>query len=312
MKNFVQRLFFFILPIIVLGAGAEYVSRKIPNDYSYKNGYLYNNSQSIEVLVLGSSHSFYGVNPVYFSRKAFNAAYLSQSLKYDYCIFDKYKNKLSNLKIIVLPISYGTLFSQLEDDIEHWRAKSYSIYYGCKYHYGLQDNYEVIGAKPISVLRNIYRYMQGGDDVTASELGFGLKYSHVKQSDLSATGLAAAERHTYEDLGSLGTNLDFLQQIITESRKIGVEVLLFTPPARKSYISNLDQRQLSIMEASLAEIILKNPDVEYVDFMSDARFIDADFKDADHLNGIGAKKLTQLIDRIVLEKTNLADIKSSQ
>ena len=41
----------------------------------------------------------------------------------------------------------------------------------------------------------------------------------------------------------------------------------------------------------------------YYDFMNDGRFVDDDFKDADHLNGNGAEKLTPFIDRMIIDKT---------
>jgi hypothetical protein len=310
-KLFIRKAIIFTLPIALFVVVTEYIVRKIPNDYSYKNEYLFSNSKNIEILVLGNSHSFFGINPAYFSRSTFNAAHVSQSLNYDYFIFNKYKNKLSNLKTLILPVSYFTLFSKLENGIEDWRVKNYSIYYGCQYHYDLKYNFETIGEKPLMVLKKVYKYLKGSNNIKVSELGFCLNYSNVKQSDLMATGVTAAKRHTKSDLDLLATNINLLNKLITESNAQGIRVVLFTPPARKSYISNLNRYQLSVMKSNIAEIIRENSYVEYYDFMNDTRFVDDDFKDADHLNGIGAKKLTQLIDRIILDKTNSAYIETT-
>jgi hypothetical protein len=161
------------------------------------------------------------------------------------------------------------------------------------------------------VLKKVYKYLKGSNNIKVSELGFCLNYSNVKQSDLMATGVTAAKRHTKSDLDLLATNINLLNKLITESNAQGIRVVLFTPPARKSYISNLNRYQLSVMKSNIAEIIRENSYVEYYDFMNDTRFVDDDFKDADHLNGIGAKKLTQLIDRIILDKTNSAYIETT-
>lgn len=288
---------------------AEYIVRQIPNDYSYKNAYLNTNSENIEILALGSSHSFYGINPVYFSRIAFNAAHVSQSLNYDYFIFNKFKNNLSNLKTLILPVSYFTLFSELENGIENWRVKNYSIYYGCQYHNDIKYNFETVAEKPLTVLRKVLQYFRGSNNITVSELGFGLKYSNAQQSDLLATGEAAAKRHTKaNNLELLATNLNLLNKLISESNENGIRVIIFTPPARKSYISKLNKHQLSLMRSSIADIIRGRSNVEYYDFMNDSRFVDDDFKDADHLNGVGAKKLTQFIDHIIQDKIKMAYI----
>lgn len=304
MKLFIRKAIIFILPITLLMVGSEYIIRLIPNDYSYKNKYLEINSHNIRILILGSSHSFFGINPVYFSQKAFNAAHVSQTFNYDLFIFDKFKNKLSNLKTVILPVSYFSLFSKLENGTESWRVKNYSIYYDCSYHHEPKNTFEVLSLKPLQIIKDIYKYYRGGTNITVSELGFGLGYSNITQSDLIATGKSAAKRHTKSSLDLLDTNMRLLNKLITESNTNGIKVILFTPPARKSYISNLNKHQLSVMKISISKIIREHPNVEYHNFMNDDRFIDSDFKDADHLNGLGAKKLTKIIDRIIHDKVN--------
>lgn len=306
MKLFIRQAFFFVIPIALLLISIEYTIRQIPNDYSYKNNYLNNNSENIKILVLGNSHSFYGINPDYFSKHAFNAAYVSQSLKYDLFILNKYKNRLNSLNTLVLPISYFTLFSQLENGIEDWRTKNYMIYYGCHYHYDLKYNLEIIGSAPSLVFKKIYQFFKRKNFITVSELGFGLAYSNSKQSDLIATGFEAARRHTTSNLDLLGTNLLLLNELIERCKVKGINIILFTPPARKSYTSNLNKHQLAVMKSTINKIVQENSNVLYLDFMNDNRFVDDDFQDADHLNGIGAKKLTQLIDQIIIDQPKIS------
>lgn len=106
MKKFVTLTLVFSLPVIVLLIAFEFSLRHIPNDYAYKRHYLDTKSNEVEVLYLGSSHIYYGINPEYSKFKTFNAAHISQSLNYDLAIFEKYKNNWSNLKCIVIPVDY--------------------------------------------------------------------------------------------------------------------------------------------------------------------------------------------------------------
>ena len=92
MRRFIQKVMLFASPLFLFVVASELIIRRIPNDYSYKNAYLRDNAGDVEVLVLGSSHGFYGVDPVCFSRRGFNASHLSQSLDYDYFIFSKFKD----------------------------------------------------------------------------------------------------------------------------------------------------------------------------------------------------------------------------
>jgi hypothetical protein len=50
-------------------------------------------------------------------------------LEYDLFLLKKYTKKANNLKFIILPISYFTLFQDLKDGIESWREKYYYLYY---------------------------------------------------------------------------------------------------------------------------------------------------------------------------------------
>jgi hypothetical protein len=133
-----------------------------------------------------------------------------------------------------------------------------------------------------------------------SESGFGLRYSIVEQLDLKATGLSHAKRHdSYSDFDLLDANLELLSRFISECNDIGVEIFLFTPPAAEYYTENLDARQLSVMGSAISDLANSHSNVQYFDFLSDARFTDDDFKDADHLAGPGARKLTEIIDQLI-------------
>lgn len=230
MSQFVRKVILFALPILFFVFFVEYIARQIPNNYSYKNEYLSKNAENVELLILGSSHSFYGINPDYFTLNAFNASHVSQSLNYDYFIFEKFKNNFSNMKVLVLPISYFTLFSQLEDGIEDWRVKNYSIYYECGYHSSLKYKTEILNTKPIKIGKQVVKYLWSNGktkNITVSKLGFGFNYSNQKQSDLLTTGISAAKRHAKKKFNRLDGNLKLINKLITESSKMDIKVFLF-------------------------------------------------------------------------------------
>ena len=109
MKKFLKQIGFLTLPLDVATFLLEVLIQNIPNDYSHKKGYLDKNAAQIETLILGSSHSFYGLDPTFFSSKTFNGSHISQSLKYDLEILKKYEGNFKNLTAVVLPISYFSL-----------------------------------------------------------------------------------------------------------------------------------------------------------------------------------------------------------
>ena len=144
MKRFLKQILLIVVfPIILFLGLFEYTLRSVPNDYTLKDNWMTTNTD-VRVLNLGSSHAYYGIRPQYFSEKAFNLAFTSQSLKYDHFLYYKYVPLCDSLEYIILPMSYFTLRQNMDDDAENWRINGYCIYMGCDYYmYDITKNLEL-------------------------------------------------------------------------------------------------------------------------------------------------------------------------
>lgn len=303
MKKFIKHLLLFSLPILAFGVSTEFLLRRIPNDYLFKKEFLDSNSDSIEVLFLGSSHAFYGINPAHFSSNSFNASHISQSLDYDFEILKKYNNHFSKLKCIAIPISYFSLFGRLETGIESWRVKNYTIYYGITTSDKFINYSEALSNKLTVNLRRIGSYyIKGNTSISCSNLGWGLYYNSKDKKNLKETGKIAAKRHAKIDDKYFTENVNVLKSIIAFAKNKGVKVFLYTPPAYHTYTEQLDSIQLNQTINTLIDIANKYDNVSYQNFLSDTSFLAIDFFDADHLGEIGAKKLTSKIDTLINQK----------
>lgn len=307
MKRIIYKTFLFLLPLAIACIPLEILLRKIPNDYSYKRDYLDKNADQIEVLILGSSHSYYDIDPVYFSKRAFNASHVSQTLDWDYALFQKYKDRFTSLETIVLPISYFSLWKKLENDDEHWRIKNYTIYYNMSYHIPYRYRFELFNNKISTLIGQIFNfYILNNYNETCSELGWFEAGELTKAADLDVAGIQAATRHSFKDLYSkkneafLHENVRFLSEIIKSNPQ--VKVILFTPPAYKSYYDNMDEAQLKRMFEQTQQIADNFNNCIYINLLKDERFDVHDFNDADHLNSDGAKKLSLIINEIVMNQ----------
>lgn len=274
----------------------ELMLRQIPNDYSYKHKYLTDNSNNINKLFLGSSHTYYGINPEFITESSFNASHISQSINLDYEIIKKYK--WNELEYIIIPIDYFSLFSSLSSGVEYWRVKNYNLYYNMQLSNKLSDNSELmsIGLEP-NIKRIISHYLSNNSSITCSELGFGNK--HTKSKDLLVTGKTAAIRHTKKDLSKLDGSLLILNEIISFASKNDIEIIFYTSPAYKTYVSNLDQNQINLTIKTITELTEKNSNCKYFNLLEDSNFYSSDFRDADHLNLNGAKKLSLKLDKLI-------------
>lgn len=308
MKRFVIKTIYISLPILVVAILMEILLRNTPNDYLFKKQYLDKHSSEIETLILGSSHSFYGFNPEYFSSNTFNASHISQSLNYDFEILKKYQDQFKNLKTIILPISYFTLFGKLEAGSESWRVKNYIIYYDLNTSKSLINYSEVLSNRiNVNIKRIASYYVLGNSTISCTDLGWGTRYNSKNARDLAETGKTAAKRHTRDDINSnkyqeiFKDNILILKSIIEWCKKNNVKVLLLTPPAFETYRQNLNSEQLNTTINTTSGICSKYDNCIYLNLLSDTNFVSRDFYDADHLSEIGAKKLSELINEKIVE-----------
>ena len=311
MKRFYIKTFFFILPIIIFAIPFEFAVKNIPNDYSYKKAYLNQNSSEIETLILGSSHAYYGLDPVYFDSKTFNAAYVSQTLDYDNEIFERYKGQMVQLKSVIVVISYFSMFDVLHEGRgEGWRIKYYLRY--CDIGTGgLLDKIEIFGRKLyINMGRFVKYYLLRKSTITTTELGWGTSYKSENAMDLDETGKETAIRHTFNKINLENTkNIEsILDSMIAFCKTKNIHVALLTLPAYKSYRDNLNNEQLKLTLDFANNIAQRHQNCTYINMLADSYFTYEDFYDGDHLNEIGAKKLSLKVNKMLEElneKSNL-------
>ena len=301
MKRFIISIVLFLMPLCVFLYLLEFGIRSIPNDYSYKNKWLEQNVWSLKVLSLGMSHGFMGIQPNCFDEPAFNAAHVSQSLKYDAFIFDKFIEQADSLQIVILPISYVSLWFGLEESEEWWRVKNYCIYYQCPYH-RWENEYrsEVMGGKLFTLCKrlknNIYN---GSNEISCDSLGWATFYTKAfRGKDWWMNGESRARSHTF-DLDQrkelFAENKLHVESIIKQCFQKQIKVVLLTTPTCSTYYDNIYKKQLDMMLNYCDSISSTNENVFYLDLLKDNRFNEEDFFDADHLNEFGAEKLSRIL-----------------
>ena len=299
MKNYMIKISIFLLPILAIAIFLEVYIRNQPNDYSYKNEYLTAHAKDINTLVFGSSHSFYGIDPQYFTKNTFNAAHVAQSLKWDYFIFDKFQNKMTNLEYVIMPISYFSLFYELEGGDADWRIKDYAIYYDAK-ESSFKYNFEVLNRKLVPLFLKFYKSFTGEDKgINCSTKGFGNRTA-LMDVDIVTSGKTAAKIHTVENYDSFAGNLEILEKFISDCKEKNVKVLLIIPPAWKTYKEHLNAIQMKKTIAACFDLSGKFDNVTFISLFDDRRFNIDDFANADHLNDRGAEKISRILDRIIM------------
>ncbi len=306
MKSFIYKVFWYLCPFLILGVTFEYSLRQLDNTYKFKSEYLNTNANDVELLILGSSHAYYDVNPEYFDSKAFNAGAVSQSFDLDLKILNKYKEELVNLRTIVLPVSYFTFYGKLKESPEKWRIKDYVLYYNLDIASTLKDNFEILSIKPKNNLKKLNSsILRRESKINCSTLGWGNNYRGQGLISLNNSGKEAAARHSQKDIYSQDSQRKFnealkdLETLVSWSQQNDIQIVLFLPPGYSSYTANLNPDQLNQTKDVLEKLSYTYPNCTYVNLLTDRSFTQADFYDADHLNHQGARKLSEKLNSVI-------------
>lgn len=296
MKKGILLSLLFLLPIGMALVGLEMLLRKIPNSYQLKNDYLHEHGDRIQVLILGHSQHFYGLDPAHFSLTAFNAAHVSQLYMHDLAILRQYIGKLEKLEYLILPVTYTSFFDEGNDNV--FINKNYVLYYGLPNTMGWMDTFELSGLSlRQNVLRVLNYWVHHKADFGMTAYGFGTDYRESGGQELEKTAGEAAARHRSARDGFLPENRKAFEELMDLALSHHVGVLLVTPPVHTAYYALIDKHSLAMTKRVAREYADRELLIDYVDLDQHPDFTDADFYDADHLNQAGAGKFSRLLNR---------------
>ncbi len=317
MKKFlIEIVCYFLFPAALIGVVAEYSLRKIPNDYAVKNEWLTRNSGDVQVIALGASSVLHDINPRYFQKAGFNAAHLSQSLKYDHFIFNKFIDQMQSLEYVIVAVDYWSPFGTIEESPEWWRVKYYNIHYGSNYYkWESRYNYELyfhdIGTF-VNAAKGFLTLIGLRDEShrTVNEVGYGIHYTLENRSEEWDNGLEEASRHnkliaSALHSGLLDQNRGYVEDIIKKSEERDVKVILLNMPLYKSYREARDGEYVKIHNNFCRYFSDRYSHVMFHDFSGDPRFAEDDYYDANHLNEKGAEKFSLLLDSIMFHENTV-------
>ena len=300
MKRFIIKTFLLVSPIIVICIFIEYSLRKIPNNYTYKKNYLDNHSSEIQMLIFGSSYSYFGINPEYISQNAFNVGMVTQSLYWDWKIFEKYQNQLEKLNIIILPIAYQSFWYTLEDQPEFWRVKNYKLYWE------INPNsfriYSELLTNPfwISLDRLFKYFFEKTNEISCNSFGWGMIYRSENAANLNETGKNTAKRYTVDMFSDkyiklFNENLEVINSFSEFCSKRNISLVLLVPPTYYTFRENIDQSQLNKMMKTMNDFVKDHSHCYLLSWFDNSDFVEKDFYDADHLNEIGTEKFSLMV-----------------
>jgi len=296
MLKFLFRLFLLLLPFGLVWMYLEFKLSTFPTSYSEKEKSIKRQHNEIETLILGSSQSYWALNPDLFSSRAFNLANVSQSIDIDLALANHWIPGMPKLRTIILPISYFTLRTTLEVSTESWR-----LYF---YHHENGLNWSSI--KPYTPRAwsktLLFTVPESVAILFGKEPGFlpdengWLEVNQVlNESEVAKERVRLHTRIQDKQIEARLCNL--LKKNIVKWRSMGIETVLVTLPVTIDYYRYQDKDLISRNQSRIKEFTACG--AKYFDLNQSAKFNMADFADFDHLNSKGSQKASRMVDTYV-------------
>lgn len=296
MKEFLIRVLKFLFPILLMMGFAEGYLRDIPNNYSHLHDLLLQRRDSMEVLILGNSHTYNGLDPDGFGVPTINAANPTQDVSIDRLLLEKHLEHSPHLKCVILPVSYMTIGRRMEQGLERWRIKNYIIYMDLPISSRVPgDHVELLNRRISDNIKLIVDHARTGAHNRTCAANGGVPGKPIREVNMDEDGRLAAKRHTLTVEGTMEANQRDLGSIVASCGARGIKLILINPPAHKSYRIHLEPVQLARSRAVPATMAETNDHVIHLDLLDDDRFTAEDFADTDHLNARGNDKLTAIV-----------------
>jgi len=309
-KNILQLLIIIAFPAIVILIYVEVGLNKLDTHYLKKSEDLKSQANNIQILSLGSSNAYFGLNPREYSCLGFNLAFNAQSMYYDMEIIKKYIDTMPKLRIVVLPAIFYTTGTRLVGTSQDWRMYFYKQYWGLPLELESNSinenikrlinskNYSKIALYSDTIYTHIRDGFSGHVDYIPDKNGWYDSKDLPRLTDLIKVNSKGAFSHSLTFNESYAdSNIVYWQQIISILKAKKIEILIVRLPEDVSYYSQLDQKKAQLFTTKISELA-KNYDVNFADYSQDKRFVTDDFTLMnDHLNQDGATKFSKILNK---------------
>jgi len=306
MKRLSISIFILLIPVMIafflLDLSFE---KQYSNSYKLKRENLEKSSSDMEVLVLGDSWGWNGIDPRYFQKKGFNLANPSQDLYVDQQLLDRYIDNLPALKIVLQSLSY--------------RSLQYDIMQGRNYRVCLTiREFYILPKNPLELLRfdmcslltkeskdpftNVFYWKKNliNYDYPSIVQENGWAKCELTLKPVLIDAQKRVTSHESQMIPALmPVNIQRLESMNRKLKERGIKMVLISLPVSKYYADSMKPGKFNEIYGEIKRLSQRK-DIAYFDYLRDPRFSDEDFYNYDHMNYRGAEKISRIINQEII------------
>lgn len=278
LRDVLSTLLFVVLADCLYGLCAK-------NDYTEKYAYITNQSNKIEILIMGNSIAEQGINAEVLGDSAWCFAIGGRALYYDAELLKHHLQAMPNLRIVLLALHYNLMTDILDDiDVFRWGKKQY-IYNNYRFlHvpvYSFPD-----GWLYRSAILSEQMHRKNNDSVSCNRFGnvfFDVYYDGSKQSS----------NPPYQV--NVENCIKYLKSMAQACKEQGVRFIVVTPPFPNTWLEGCTEenvKNLTMITDSVKQLF----PLEYRNYLQDDLFRnDSLYCNWNHLNRYGATLFAQRV-----------------
>tara|TARA_R110000787_G_scaffold184181_5_gene296057 strand:+ start:3506 stop:4291 length:786 start_codon:yes stop_codon:yes gene_type:complete len=244
-----------------------------------------------EVLILGNSHTFFGINPEKSSYSMINLANKGRKIETDYHILKENIHKIENIKYVIIPISHCKMHATPLGEQEK------RLYYN---YYKLEE-YKQVFYKNSLVLNEPFRELI--DDMffknnKINNLGWRASKAVYKRDTIAIKKRLKLSEPSIYNGENVFCNLELIIEMKNLCLQNNKKLILLVPPYHPDYyeFSNV------VYQKNVISQLKKLSERERIIFVNgrDLNIVNDNlFENSDHLNMNGATIFTQKLDSIL-------------
>jgi len=329
MNKSTKKIIVFFGILCLLWLGLEFTAKRLEKkeedhrilDFSFRN--FQKNKAETEILIFGSSHALYGINPQYFSRPAYNFAYSAEDLFHSYLKLKKYAGSMPALKAVILSVDYFSFgyfekksqfrniaygYNKYLPDYLSFRyyLEIFSPFFRCRSWFTDSFKSRYIKKEKTAVSETIELSQDPlvndnlrKDTLMGSGYYFTLKNNREIINDKKAREQIKAFAVDNYSEENVSLNEALLKKFLKLCRKNNIKVLLITTPYFQTYYDNFPPEKSALMHETIRRNLDENNGIYYRDYSRSEIFKIGDFMDNDHLNARGARLFSIILNTAV-------------
>jgi len=267
-------------------------------------------SNNIEILFLGHSYPYYGINPdcvdTLIKYKSHNFAFANEQIRSTFYKITSYLNqdKLNKLKLVVINLSQSSLFGQTSTLSTSYAYGRYYDFFDIGRHnadfllpsiYSLSALYRVKMEKE-AVVKNIWHGYHENEIILKN--GYSRRDYILSDETFKNETNTFIQWETEKDFTLNYTSINYLKRLLAELKDRNIKVIFIIMPTPVLFLSDADiakaqslKKDIDFKEHKTVRIIKGLfPDIPVYNYFDDANGLSLNmFSDRGHFNDKGAK-----------------------